>query len=220
MTGRRRTGERLGAAAVVAVLGVVPGCNSDPVEPESGTDQLLLSAADVGGTEVADVETRITTSSPCGLDVAGQWTGADDTNTNAYQRTVDGVTEEVLIGAVERSRSYALAALRSLRQRITSPECSDGESDPSGDSWTAQPLDGFGPDTVAFRSVVILGSRPATSTEDAAAAGRHSYLRAYRYVAGRMVMVWMERRGDSDPSIDELRSLLDAQSKALTSAAA
>jgi len=219
MTGRRRAGGRLAATAVAVVVGLVPGCASDSIEPKSPGDQLLPSAAEVGGTEVTDVETRITTSSPCGLNVADQWTGADESNTNAYQRSVHGVTEEVLIGAVERSRSYALRALRTLHQRMTAPACRNGESDPVADSWSAEPLDGFGADTVAFRSVVTLEPGPAASEEDAAAAGRHSHLRAYRYVAGHMVMVWLEREGSSDSSVTDLRRLLDAQSKALTSPA-
>lgn len=201
-------------AATIVVLAVVSGCTSDTPEPEP-SGPALLSAAEVGGTELSDVETLITASSPCLLDGAEQWTGADASNTKAYRRTVDGLSEVVVIGAVERSRSSALDALRSLRQRIGAPRCVAGASDPPGDTWTTKPLDGFGAHTVGFRSEWIIAPGPAASDDDAAAAGRHSYLRAYRYVAGHVVMVWLERRGDSDPRVADLRSLLDAQSEAL-----
>ena len=215
MWGRHCHRGSFGLAATIVALAVIPGCTSDKPEPDP-SGPALLSAAEVGGSELSDVESIITASSPCPLDGAKQWTGADASNTNAYRRTLDGVSEVVVIGAVERSRSSALDALRSLRQRIGAPRCVAGASDPPGDTWKTAPLEGFGGHTVAFRSQWNMAG-PAASDDDAAAAGRHSFLRAYRYVAGHLVLVWLERHGDTDPSVADLRELLTAQSEALDS---
>ena len=55
------------------------------------------------------------------------------------------------------------------------------------------------------------GPETAEPGEETATVGRHTFVRAYQLVEGRIVTVWIHGTGSAEPSADELRRLLDAQ---------
>ena len=202
------------ATTATALLTAV-GCGGDDAGSESdepGAPSVsLVSAEQVGGDPLPSAETEISTSSPCHLDGSQQWVGASNENSDAFEREVDGGTEKVVLGVIERDAEYAREGLGKLRERLKSAYCRSGQSNPPKDTWSSEIVPGFGPNTVVFRSIVTIGPTDTVSEEDAAAQGRTSYLRAYRQLGDHMIFVWLERHDAGDPSIDDLRRLLDEQ---------
>ncbi len=214
MAAMRTVTHRLGVLVLAAALLALTSCDSDDIDGPSGPPSVVLDEEDVEATSIGEVEENITTSSICGLDGSNQWLGADETNAERYERTRDGVTEIVMIGVVQRSESYALAALDELDKRVGSSRCRSGRAgdDDGATHWRTERLSGLGPRTVGFRSMWVT-SGDSASAEDEAGQGRHSYLRAYRYHRGQMIFVWLERKGPSDPSAPDLEYLLEKQTR-------
>ena len=173
---------------------LVTGC----ADAEDDVPKSVISAKTVGGTPVDELGALVASAGPDDISLVG---GARATNTAGYRRTSGGGDELVLIGAQERSASLVRDGMEYLSRCLDAKKC---HSEPV--RFEAARLSGQPEGTVAFSSVF-------TNQDDE----RVSIKRSYTYLQpepdfdGTLVMVSIERAGDSDPSDRELLRLTEAQ---------
>ena len=188
-----RHGRSALAAAVLAML-LATGCDDSEVEVSSS----LLSADTVDGTAVAGKKRAVASAGP---DDTSLLAGAKASDTAAYERSKGGKDELVQIGAWERSASLVRTGMDYLNGCLDAKKC---HSEPV--RFEAARLEELPEGTVAFSSVF-------TNEDDE----RISIKRSYTYVQpepdfdGTLVMVSIERTGDTDPSDQGLQRLTEAQ---------
>lgn len=188
-----RHGRSALAAAMLAML-LATGCANSEVEVSPS----LLSGKTVGGTPVGGEKRAVASAGP---DDSSLLAGPKASDTAAYERTSGGDDELVQIGAWERSASLVRSGMDYLSGCLDAKKC---HSDPV--RFEAARLGGQPEGTVAFSSVL-------PNQDD----GRVSIKRSYTYLQpdpsfdGTLVMVSIERTGDSDPSDQELQRLTEAQ---------
>ena len=169
---------------------VLSGCSSTPtVSPPTS----VLSNTQVGGDAVDEAGARATSASSCPLDGSDLLGGATDGNTGAYERTVGGHHELVVIGAWDRPRGMVQSGYAAVRKGLASPEC---RTPPT----LARAIRGLADSDLAFSSVWRNADKQRVST-----------VRSYTYVADTLVMVSLQRTDGSDPEVSDLTRLVKKQ---------
>jgi len=188
---------RPGRSAVVTVAVVAllaGGCG----KPEVQVPSSLLSAKTVGGTPVAGEEGKVASAGP---DDFALLAGAKPSKTAAYVRTRGDHDEIVVIGAWKRSAKLVRTGMDYLSRCLDAKDC---HSKPV--RFEAERLGGQAGGTVAFSSVFTNQDGERKSIKRS-----FTFVRPKPIFEGTLVMVSIQRTGNSDPSTQELQRLTRAQ---------
>lgn len=188
------TAVRRGWAVVVALivsLAVLGGCGGDD-EPERPR---LLSAGQVDGENTSTFGLLDVSALPCPAERETVLEGSDADDFKAYEREQDGVTETVVVGRWPMQAGIARLATQTLRDRIRSAECGEGD-----ETWLVEPVGLSGEYQVGFQA------NDLTSPEEEV-----TRTRGYAWKNGWMTAVWLERADGSNPVDADLVRLSNAQ---------